>query len=237
MICLVLTDVGIRTCICGVEEVSDAIEDKGEAGNWPFFPILSLNFGDTNSIGKEFVEYFIGPLVCKQGISRFCLFRTIDFKARCQNKVVLEAYSMWSNLWRPKVFVYWTHWIYFFKMHIRVLSCFHAWNKKCLYWQQTVEYNCFQPMIHVCMFNADEILYRWFNTNPDKRLAVDVTAINWATTAGKCAMSCLSTYNCISFNFQKNLRSICELSSLPWDAKHANYQPLVGWAHYAMRLA
>ena len=64
--CFLPTDAAGRTCICGVDEVYDAPTDTGDAGNWPFFPILSFNIGDTGD-SWESVEYALGPLVCKQG--------------------------------------------------------------------------------------------------------------------------------------------------------------------------
>ena len=66
MICFLMTDAGGRTCTCGVKQVSNAPTDIGHAGNWPFFPILSFNIGDTGNTG-EYVQYVLGPLVCKQG--------------------------------------------------------------------------------------------------------------------------------------------------------------------------
>ena len=71
--CFLLTDAGGRTCTCGVGEVYDAPTDAGDAGNWPFFPILSFNIGDTGN-NWESVEYALGPLICKQGDEINCIF-------------------------------------------------------------------------------------------------------------------------------------------------------------------
>ena len=73
MIRFLMTDAGHRTCTCGVHEISDTAADTGEAGNWPFFPISSLNIGDNGS-PPEFVDYFLVPLICKQGDYIFCTF-------------------------------------------------------------------------------------------------------------------------------------------------------------------
>ena len=84
--------------------------------------------------------------------------------------------------------------------------------------------------------NPAKIVYRWFDTNPGMRQMVDVTIDDWATTASKCAMSCLNNNNCISFNFMMGVNPTCELSSVPRDAQSASYENDAGWFHYNIRL-
>ena len=61
-----MTDAGERTCTCGADEVYYAPTDISDASNWPLFPILSFNIGDTGDYWEAF-EYILGPLTCKQG--------------------------------------------------------------------------------------------------------------------------------------------------------------------------
>ena len=59
-----------QTCTRGKVEIGGAPPDTSVTNNWPFFPILSFNIGDTKN-RNEFVEYFLGPLNCEQGTVQF----------------------------------------------------------------------------------------------------------------------------------------------------------------------
>ena len=59
------TETGNATCKCGANTRNEII-DTGDAGNWPLFPVTSLRLGDTND-AFEYIDFRIGPLVCKQG--------------------------------------------------------------------------------------------------------------------------------------------------------------------------
>ena len=59
------TENGTVQCECGLN-VHRRIDDIGDAGNWPLFPIQSLKLGDTG-FQKEKIYFRVGPLVCQQG--------------------------------------------------------------------------------------------------------------------------------------------------------------------------
>ena len=225
MICFLMTDAGGRTCTCGVKQVSNVTTDIGDAGNWPFFPILSFNIGDTGHTW-EYAQYVLGPLICKQGDQ----ITTYSFVANNAN---------YDNSLKPK--------------YIFLLDLFNLLYCQCT-WEELISscgYSCVQAQFmsttnlgkitvvsYILFFlsNPAAIVYRWFDTNPGMRQTVDVTIDDWATTASKCAMSCLNNNNCISFNFMMGGNPICELSSLPRDAQSANYRNDAGWSHYNIRL-
>ena len=59
------TESGAVQCTCG-SNVKGYVTDIGEAGNWPMFPLVSLRLGDTGQ-DFEYMQFRVGPLVCKQG--------------------------------------------------------------------------------------------------------------------------------------------------------------------------
>ena len=112
-----------------------------------------------------------------------------------------------------------------------------AWRQCLVLGLQCISASVLPHFPIIFLFHPAEIVYRWFDTNPGQRQTADVIKIDdWATTAGECAISCLSTYNCISFNFMKAHDPICEPSSVPWDAVPDDYRNAAGWTHYKARL-
>ena len=123
--------------------------------------------------------------------------------------------------------------VYLRVMNIAVWLCLRYNTLLTTYPKKVIAISYF---FNFCLFNPAKMVYHRFEANPGMRQTVGVTIDGWATTAGKCAMSCLSNEKCISFNFMLSPQPICELSSLPRDAQSANYGHEVGWAHYNIRL-
>ena len=57
---------GSTTCGCDGTDLN--IQDRGQADNWPLFPIREFRLGDTGS-SNEYIDFKLGPLVCKQGMA------------------------------------------------------------------------------------------------------------------------------------------------------------------------
>ena len=53
---------------CGCDGADLIIPDSGEGDNWPLFPVRELVMGDTGD-ANEYIDYKLGPLVCKQGMA------------------------------------------------------------------------------------------------------------------------------------------------------------------------
>ena len=252
MICFAISGSGQRTCTCGVAEDTGEPADTGVANIWPFFPILSFNIGDTGHVGREWLEFLVGPLICEQGNSQSDTFikshehrPARGFFLNADENVKKYKYQinafLFSNEKALKIkrwpSIYFCQWITYRLSNIRSGS-YGVRTKYACIGDKHVPTDCHfgSHVSNVILFNVADIVYRWFDTNPGRRQTVSVTIDAWATTAGKCAMKCLNDYDCISFNFQKIPTPICELSALPHNALSASYGPDAAWSHYSIRI-